>query len=142
MIAVDTNILVYAHVTAFDKHELARDALVELAEGAAIWGIPSPCLAEFMRVVTHPRILHAPFSVPEAVAALDAVMQSPSLRVLLPAEQHWLYMQSALSEADARGNLAFDAMIAAICSECGVTTLLTEDRDFHRFAAIPTKRLG
>ena len=34
------------------------------------------------------------------------------------------------------GNLAFDAQIAAVCLEHGATTLLTEDRDFTRFAGI------
>jgi len=32
------------------------------------------------------------------------------------------------------GNLAFDAQIVALCRECRVRALLTEDRDFGRFA--------
>ena len=39
-------------------------------------------------------------------------------------------------EADARGNLAFDAQIAAVCQERGATRLLTLDRDFARFQGI------
>ena len=39
------------------------------------------------------------------------------------------------------GNLMFDAQIAALCLEHGVSCLLTEDQDFARFSSIKTKRL-
>ena len=42
----------------------------------------------------------------------------------------------AARAADARGNLAFDAQIAAVCVEHGAVSLLTLDRDFSRFPAI------
>ena len=142
MIAIDTNVLVYAHVDTFAKHAVARDELTRLAEGATAWAIPSPCLGEFVRVVTHPRILEKPYSVEEAVEALDAVLASPSLAVLHPGEQYWSYFADAAREADARGNLAFDAVIVATCRESGATSLLTEDRDFARFQGFSTRRLG
>jgi predicted nucleic acid-binding protein len=41
-----------------------------------------------------------------------------------------------------RGNLVFDAQIAAVCLEHGATTLLTEDRDFSRFRGITTVSLA
>ncbi|MGH8609278.1 MAG: hypothetical protein ACREX9_18255 [Gammaproteobacteria bacterium] len=41
-----------------------------------------------------------------------------------------------MREADARGNLAFDAQIAAVCAEHRVTALLTADRDFARFSRL------
>lgn len=40
--------------------------------------------------------------------------------------------------AEARGNLVFDAQIAAVCREHGVDRLLTRDRDFQRFSTIET----
>ena len=39
-------------------------------------------------------------------------------------------------QADARGNLAFDAQIAALCLEHGVGEILTLDRDFTRFPGL------
>jgi predicted nucleic acid-binding protein len=36
----------------------------------------------------------------------------------------------------------FDAQIAAVCREWGVRALLTEDRDFDRFAGFATERLS
>ena len=50
MIAVDTNLLVYRADGQW--HMPAKAALRELAEGSLLWGIPSPCLSEFLAVVT------------------------------------------------------------------------------------------
>lgn len=36
-------------------------------------------------------------------------------------------------QANACGNLMFDAQIAALCLEHGIDTVLTNDRDFSRF---------
>jgi toxin-antitoxin system PIN domain toxin len=141
VIAVDTNILVYAHGEQFAKHPEARRRIETLAEGSSRWGIPSACLQEFLRVVTHSRVLTAPYSMSAAIAALGALLESPAVEVLLPGEHHWLYLAEAAEEADARGNLVFDAAIVAICRENGVTELLTEDRDFDRFARFTTVRL-
>jgi predicted nucleic acid-binding protein len=41
-----------------------------------------------------------------------------------------------IARSGVRGNLVFDAQIAAVCLEHGATTLLTEDRDFTRFQGI------
>jgi len=39
------------------------------------------------------------------------------------------------------GNLVFDAQVAAVCKEAGVSALLTEDRDFDRFRDFPVAHL-
>jgi predicted nucleic acid-binding protein len=39
----------------------------------------------------------------------------------------------ACRHGNARGNLVFDAQIAALLWEHGVEAILTEDRDFERF---------
>ena len=40
MIALDTNILVYAHREDLPFHEAAFRRVAELAEGPAVWAIP------------------------------------------------------------------------------------------------------
>ncbi len=141
MIAVDTNVLVYAHGEHFPKHSAAKHRLIELAKGRASWGLPSICVHEFLRVVTHPRLLSSPYSVSEATDAMSVLLESPNCTLLLPADAHWHYVAEAVDEADARGNLVFDAAIVAICRENGVSHLLSEDRDFDRFVEFPTLRL-
>jgi toxin-antitoxin system PIN domain toxin len=141
VIAVDTNILVYAHREELPQHAAALGRLTALAEGEVPWAIPVFCLGEFVRVVTHPRLFDPPHTIDEACAALGRVLESPSVRVLNPGDFFWPMLAEALRAADATGNLAFDAQIAALCREGGVSELLTEDRDFDRFPELRTARL-
>jgi toxin-antitoxin system PIN domain toxin len=142
VIAVDTNILVYAHREELSQHKAALGQLRQLAEDQAQWALPVFCLGEFVRIVTHPRVFSPPSSLDEAVAALRALAESPSLVLLLPGDRYWPLLQEAALEANATGNLAFDAQIVALCREHGVRALLTEDRDFARFRRFPVQRLG
>ena len=56
MIAVDTNVMVYAHREQLPQHERALEWLTYLAEGRVPWAIPVFCIGEFVRVTTHPRV--------------------------------------------------------------------------------------
>ncbi len=142
MIAVDTNVLIYAHRGESPQHDAAKRHLVALAEGSGAWAIPVFCLGEFLRVVTHARVFDPPYRVNEAVDALERILGSPSLEILTPGERYWRLLAEAMVEGEAIGNLAFDAQIVAVCREAGVRALLTEDRDFDRFRGFPTVRLG
>ncbi len=129
MIAVDTNILIFAHREEFPQHADAVGRLTELAEGAAPWGVPVFCLGEFMRVVTHRKILTPPSSTQQAAAFIDALLTSDSFRLLLPDTAYWTELRSLVIAQRVSGNLMFDAQIAAICLRHGAV-LLTHDRDF------------
>ena len=133
MIAVDTNVLVYAHREEFSEHPRALEWLRFLAEGTAPWGIPVFTLGEFIRVVTHPKVFDPPSTMDDALMALDALAAMSSLRILLPARRYPGLLVEAVREGRATGNLAYDAQIAAVCREHGVGALLTRDRDFSRF---------
>ena len=69
MIAVDTNVLVAAHLEDLPKHRLALERLSELASGDTPWAVPVFCFGEFARVVTHPRLFDPPSTLDEAIAA-------------------------------------------------------------------------
>ena len=133
MQAIDTNILIYAEITSSQYHRPARQALTELAEGAAPWALPWPCIYEFLRVVTHPRVFHPPVPLEVALTDLRAITGSPSLLLLSETERHVELMTSIVKEAGVTGNLIHDAHIAALCIEHGVTELISADRDFLRF---------
>lgn len=136
MIAVDTNVLVQAHREGLAQHERALAWLRALAEGKLPWGIPVFCLGEFVRVVTHPRVLEPPSTLAQALEALTGLLESPTLRVLSPGPRYVELLAEAVRAADARGSLAFDAQIAGVCREQGASRLLTFDRDFARFPGI------
>ena len=109
-----------------------------LVESPTPWALPVFCLGEFVRVVTHPRVFDPPSTMKEALEALGAFLASPSVRLLLPGEQFAAMLLQCLREGDARGNIAFDAQIAALCREEGIDRILTEDRDFTRFPRLRT----
>jgi toxin-antitoxin system PIN domain toxin len=134
MIAVDTNVLVYAHRSESSRHDRARMWLANLAEGISPWGLPVFCLSEFVRIVTHRRVFDPPSTITQAIEAMDSLLESPSVRLLMPSQAYWSVLRSAIVAGETTGNLVFDSQIAAVCREHGVERILTEDRDFSRFA--------
>ena len=141
MIAVDTNVLVYAHRAETVLHDIAARRLTELAEGKGLWGLPVFCVGEFIRVVTHRRVFNPPSKLEEAIRFLEHVVAAPGCRILCPEPGFFELLTMVAREADARGNLAFDAQIAALCREHGVSVLLTNDRDFARFGGLRVRYL-
>jgi toxin-antitoxin system PIN domain toxin len=136
MIAVDTNVLVYAHRSDSQHHVRAVDAMRLLAEGTASWAIPWPCLHEFLAIATHPRIFDPPTKMVRALEQVDAWLGSPAVTVIGEGVDHWTRLQELVVRANVRGPMVHDARIAAICIAAGVTELLTSDRDFSRFSAL------
>ncbi len=136
MQAVDTNILIYAEIESSQHHGPASEILKGLAEGTLPWAIPWPCIYEFLRVVTHPRVFHPPVPLDIVLKDLEHLLASPSLFLLAETERHASLLDQALRQAGATGNLIHDAHIVALCLEHGVSELITGDRDFSRFAGL------
>ena len=65
MVAVDTNVLVYAHRREAKEHAVAAELLSVLAAAPEPWAIPWPCVYEFFSVVTSARIWRQAASTPE-----------------------------------------------------------------------------
>lgn len=136
MIAVDTNILVYAHRADSEWHAVAHAKLAVLAEGTAPWAIPWPCVHEFYAIATHPRIYRPPTPVEKAIDQIDAWQESPSLLLLAETDTHWSTLRESLLSARVTGPMVHDARVAALCRQHGVRELWSADRDFSRFAGI------
>ena len=136
MIAVDTNKLIYAHREETDLHAVADARLVRLAEGDEFWCPPVFCITEFLRVVTHRRVFNPPSTTLDAMEFIENLLESLTCAVAYPEEQFLDRFKAILEESDARGNLVFDAQIAAICREQGIPAILTNDRDFERFRSL------
>jgi hypothetical protein len=136
VIAVDTNLLVYAHREDSTWHGPAAALLLQLAEGTSTWALPWPCLHEFLAIVTHPRIYTPPTSLAKAIDQVDAWLESPSLVVLTEGEAHWETLRRTLRSSRMLGPQVHDARVAALCVQHGVGELWTADRDFARFAEL------
>ena len=139
MIAVDTNILVYAHREDSPWHDAASKTIVELAEGRSPWAIPWPCIHEFLAVVTHPRIYSPATPLGTAIDQVEAWLESPSLVLLSETQGYWAELRSALEQSRVAGPQVHDARVAAICRDHGVRELWTADRDFGRFPALAVR---
>jgi len=133
MIAVDTNILVYAHRRDSQFHLPAARVVRDLAESAAAWAVPWPCMHEFYSIATHTRIYDPPSRPDEALAQIEAWFGSPSLVLLHEEATYWPTLRAMLESGKVQGPMAHDARIAALCRVNGVRELWSADRDFGRF---------
>lgn len=139
MIAVDTNVLVYAHRRDSEWHERASRCLRELASGSALWALPWPCLHEFLAIVTHPRIYKPPSPLRAAVDQVRAWLESPSVVVLSEEALHFDTLTEVMERGRVVGPRVHDARIAAICLDHGVSELWSADRDFSRFSELSVR---
>ena len=136
MRAVDTNILVYARRRETLQHAVAAELLHGLANGLERWVLPWPCIYEFLRVVTHPRVFYHPTPLSRAWEGILSLLASPSVRVVAEAANHPAVLGKLLQASGAIGNQIFDAHIAALLIEHGVDEILTADEDFRRFPGL------
>jgi uncharacterized protein len=139
VIALDTNVLVYARREELPQHARARALLTELAEGSVPWALPWPCVYEFLRVVTHPRVFDPPTDLDVALEDLASLLASPSLVLLGEGSGHPAHLRRTLAQGRATGNLVHDAHIAALVLEHGARELWTTDRDFARFPGLTVR---
>jgi hypothetical protein len=136
VIALDTNILVYAHREDSPFHKTAFRRVAELAEGPAVWAIPWPCLHEFLAIVTHPRIYAPPTPLARALDQVEAWLESPTVALLAESAAYWQILGSLLASGRVAGARVHDARVAALCRQHGVRELWSADRDFNRFAGL------
>jgi toxin-antitoxin system PIN domain toxin len=134
MLALDTNILVYAHRREAAEHAVARALVGELATGAEPWAIPWPCAYEFFSVVTNVRIWKREASTPkQAWEQLQAWFAAPSLHMLAETDALADILAELVQRPRVRGPVIHDARVVAICLAHGVDKLVSRDRDYSLF---------
>ena len=89
--------------------------------------------------MTNPRIFREPLSSQHAADAIDALLESPTARLIAEAPGYWPILRQLVTETKVAGPRIHDARIAAVCLAHGVTELWTADRDFSRFPALRTR---
>lgn len=136
MIAVDTNLVVYAHRPEMPFHERARELLQQAVNAAELLAVPWPCVHEFLSVVTHPRIFRDPTPIEAALDAIQALHDSLGGCFIGEGEGYLESLDAMARPARLQGPRVHDARIAAICSYHAVRELWSADRDFSRFAGI------
>jgi uncharacterized protein len=140
MIAIDTNLLVYAHRKDTEEHARAKAVVASLSEGLASFGIPYHCLLEFFGIVTHRRIYLPPSTTAQAIAQVDVWLESPVMRVLTEdGTTSWAELKVLIKSGSIAGPRVHDARIAGVCLQHGVSVLLSADRDYGRFPMLKVK---
>jgi uncharacterized protein len=139
MIAVDTNILVYAHRQETPFHAIAKAQIEQLCVGQAGWGIPVACISEFLSITTNARVFSQVSDYGRAIAQLDAWLGAPSARVLHSGALHWPLLKKLAHAGRLACGQFHDARIAAICLENAVNELWSADRDFSRFPQLKVR---
>ncbi|MHA7987782.1 TA system VapC family ribonuclease toxin [Rathayibacter sp. CAU 1779] len=132
---VDVNVLVTAHRAGAPHHEELVVWLEKAVNDPAPLAITDAVLAGFVRIVTHPRIFPVPTPLDTALAQATALRESPGTLIVQPGASAWDIFTSLCVRGNAKGNLAADAMHAAVALEAGATWV-TLDRDFARFPGL------
>lgn len=140
MFAVDTNVLVYAADADSPAHDRCRARLFEWRAQAEPWYMTWGTVYEFLRVTTHPRVFHNPWTQRDSWSFLEAVLLAPALALLTETDRHPAVLARLIDEVpELTGNLVHDAHTAALMLEHGVRTIYTRDMDFHRFPGIEVR---
>lgn len=139
MIALDTNVLVYAFRPDAPRHADANEALRGLLERGRPWALPWSVVHEFVAVVTQPRIWREPATTSLALAAVDSWLRAPGARLLAEGPGYREHLGAVLAGDDVRGSRVFDARIAATCLSHGIDELWSADRDLSRFPMLSVR---
>jgi len=128
-------VLLYAVDRASPFHERSRRRLEERINGATRVGLPWQSLGAFVRIVTHARALDRPLTAAEAWDHVRAWLTQPSVWIPVETERHAAVLEDLVLRHDVRGNLVFDARLAALAIEHGVP-VASADTDFARFPEV------
>lgn len=135
MIALDTNLLVYAHRSGLPEHRAARRAIERASRAVDGFGVALPCVAEFWSVVTHPASAGGPSSTEQARGFLAALADAGA-SVLVPEEGFADRLLDLAERLGVQGPRVFDLQIALTAFDGGAAELWTHDRAFVGFPGI------
>ncbi len=139
MIAVDSNLLVYAHREDSEFHQASKELVETLRHQSAPWTIPWPDVHEFIAIATHPGIYKPSSTLSEALGFLDSLFASPELHLLSESAGYFEKLRELSAAARLKGSRIHDARIAALCLHHGVRELWSADRDFSAFPQLTAR---
>lgn len=135
MMALDVNVLVYAHREDVKDHRAYRDWLESVINSNTAYGFSELVLSGFIRVATHPRVFETPSSLEVAIAFAEQLRTAEHAVCLAPGRNHWPLFLKCARSISARGNEIPDAYHAALALEWDCDWLTT-DKGFRRFKGL------
>jgi hypothetical protein len=138
VIALDTNVLIYAHRAGSPEHESAREAIQRALDDPRGWGICLPSVVEFWSIVTHPAIPGGPSSCSVVTQFFHHLINEGQGHIWTPGPGFGPRLMGWAASLKVRGKRIFDLQIAVIALEHGVQEIWTHD---HKFQAVPGLKL-
>lgn len=135
MIALDANLLLYAHSSSFTEHEAASAWLEEQLAEAPLLALPWSTALAFVRIATNPRLFPQPESVADAWAQVERWLEIEAVWTPLPTARHREHLDRCLRVPGLRANDVPDAHLAALAIEHGLR-LASPDSGFARFPGL------
>jgi hypothetical protein len=134
VIAIDTNLLVYAHRSAAPQHRAARRAIERAAGSATGWGIALATVAEFLAVVTHAG--HPMPSTAQQAGLFIEALTEAGCELWQPGPKLALTLLARARELGVSGARVFDLQIGLTAIEHGATELWTHDAKFVKLPGL------
>jgi predicted nucleic acid-binding protein len=136
MIALDTNLLVYAFLPGVREHVAARKAMEDASDDRRGWGVALASIAEFWLAVTHPSAVGGPSPLRAARGFLDALITEGPGILWMPKERFSTRLLQMATDLEVRGPRIFDLQIALTAFDNGATEIWTHDRGFVAFPGL------
>ena len=131
VIALDTNILVYAHRQGAPEYSKAWIAIERASQDQRGWGVPLQVITEFWAISTNPSRPDA--SRPsEAADFINSLINETEMKVWFPLEGFSERLIELATQMGRRGVAIYDLQIALIAIDAGASELWTHDRNFVR----------
>jgi predicted nucleic acid-binding protein len=130
MIALDTNLLVYAYLAAIPEHQAARRAIESAVQNDAGWGIALPTVTEFWCVTTHPRCSSGPAKPAQARTFITNLLEDGGGNLWQPGADFGQRLFQLADDLKVLGPRIFDLQIALVAFENGATEIWSHDRNF------------
>lgn len=136
MIAVDTNLLVYAHRTGVREHRAAQQTIERAANDPRGWGITLPSVSEFWSIVTHPLAQGGPARPAQAMSFVSALVETAGMQIWLPRAGFAVRLMQLASDLRVAGVRVFDLQIGLTAFDNGATEIWSHDAAFVRIPGL------
>lgn len=134
MLAIDTNIFLYAHFATFPDHKKVYDSLKKILDSNQSFCLSWQVCYEYIRVTTHPQALQKPLKAAQALHDLSKYLSHSRCQLLAETPAHEQVLTQIFQKLPmAKGNFIHDCHYAALLYENGVQKILTLDDDFRKF---------
>jgi predicted nucleic acid-binding protein len=130
MIALDTNLLIYAHREGSAEHDSAVATVLDALSDPRGWGICSPTVAEFWSIVTHPKIPGGPSSSTVVNHFFHHLVTEGHGHIWTPGAGFGQRLMRWAASLKVHGRRIFDLQIAVIALEHGAKEIWTHDDNF------------